>query len=399
MKQTNGLKIAVLALACFATSISEFAIVGIIDVVAASLNVPVSMAGQLLTAFALSGSIGVPLAVMALSQLNRRDVMTVALVLVAAGSLLCSLASGFGLLVASRVLMAIGSGIFAVSSFAVAPELAEPGHEARAVSTVTLGFNGALVLGLPIGRFFTAVLPWTAVFWFVGAASALLIPAVRSFVPAEKTAAPLPLKRQLGYLRRPRVLFTFGITLLWTAGYATLYSYITPYLQETTSLAAAALSAVLLVYGIATLVGNRLGGWMCDRYGVRRTILVGIALQGGMLVALFATSGPDWLVVACVAAWGLFAWIPSPVINLAVVQAAPEASDVMLSLNNSATQLAYAAGGAIGGAIVAMGSAHNLAIAALALVALGAGSTVLVTREDAPADRAEALVEACSSEA
>lgn len=401
MKQSNGLKIAVLALACFATSISEFAIVGIIDVVAASLGISVSLAGQLLTAFALSGGIGVPLTVMALSKRNRRDVMTIALVLVALGSLLCSVAGSFAPIVASRVLMAIGSGVFAVSSFAVAPQLAEQGHEARALSTVTLGFNAALVLGLPVGRFFTEVLPWTAVFWFVGVASVLLIPAIRAIVPAQKMEAPVPLKQQLGLLRRPRVLFTFGITLLWTAGYATMYSYITPYLQETTGLMAATLSLVLLAYGLATLVGNRVGGWMCDRYGIRRTILTGIVLQGIMLVALFALNGPAWLIVASVVIWGLFAWIPSPVINFAVIQAAPEASDVMLSLNNSATQFAYAVGGALGGAIVAMGSVHNLAIASIVLIALGAASTILATREvqaspdavsaaDAPCAAAEA---------
>ena len=55
---SNGLKVALLALACFATSISEFAIVGMIDVVAKSAGVSVAMAGQLLTAFALSGGIG-----------------------------------------------------------------------------------------------------------------------------------------------------------------------------------------------------------------------------------------------------------------------------------------------------------------------------------------------------
>lgn len=42
---SNGVKVALLALACFATSISEFAIVGMIDVVAESAGVSVAMAG------------------------------------------------------------------------------------------------------------------------------------------------------------------------------------------------------------------------------------------------------------------------------------------------------------------------------------------------------------------
>ena len=67
---SNGMKVGLLALACFATSISEFAIVGMIDVVAESAGVSVAMAGQLLTAFALSGGIGVPIVVMALAKLE-----------------------------------------------------------------------------------------------------------------------------------------------------------------------------------------------------------------------------------------------------------------------------------------------------------------------------------------
>ncbi|MGI6221476.1 MAG: MFS transporter [Coriobacteriales bacterium] len=368
----NGLKVALLALACFATSISEFAIVGMIDVVAASAGVSVAMAGQLLTAFALSGGIGVPIVVMALSPLERRDVMTVSLALVVAGCVLMSVVSDFYLMMLSRVFMAIGSGIFAVTCFATAPQLAAPGREASAVATVTLGFNAALVLGLPFSRLMVQALPWTAVFWFVGIASAIMIPVVRAIVPHAKDAAPKPLRQQLAYLKRPRVLLTFGLNLFWVAGYATLYSYITPFLQESTTLGAATLSAVLLAFGVSTLVGNKVGGWLCDRLGMRPVVLAALAGQAVLLVALFALGGPTWLVVTAVLVWGIFSWIPSPIINLAVVQAAPEAADVMLSLNNSATQFAYAIGAGAGGVVVAGAGAHPLCLVSIALIAAAA---------------------------
>ncbi|MGI6216609.1 MAG: MFS transporter [Coriobacteriales bacterium] len=384
---TKGIKVALLALACFATSISEFAIVGIIDVVAASLGVTISAAGLLLTAFALSGAIGVPLLTMALSKLDRRDVMTISLALVVIGCLLVSLANSYAFIMASRVFMAVGAGVFAVTCFAAAPSLAEDGKQTSAIATVTLGFNAALVLGLPVGRFLTEVLPWTAVFWFVGVASLIMIPIVRAIIPARSTnlattAKPMPLRQQLSYLKRPEVLFAFGITLFWTSGYALMYSYITPYLQETTDLASASLSGVLLAFGIATLVGNKLGGYLSDRFGIRRTIVPGIVLQIVMMVAMFVLNGPVWLVVASVVVWGMFAWIPSPVINMAVIQAAPDASDVMLSLNNSVTQLAYSIGSGVGGAIVALGSTHNLCLAAIVFLVLGAASTLMATRSE-----------------
>ncbi|WP_314651244.1 MFS transporter [Slackia exigua] len=379
---SNGSKVALLALACFATSISEFAIVGMIDVVAASAGVSVAMAGQLLTAFALSGGIGVPLAVMALAKLERRDVMTIALAMVVLGCVLMSAVTDFYLMMLSRVFMAIGSGIFAVTCFATAPQLAAPGRKASAVATVTLGFNAALVLGLPFSRLMAATLPWTAVFWFVGVASAFMIPVVRAIVPHGKGSAPKPLHEQLSYLRHPRVLLTFGLNLFWVAGYATLYSYITPYLQEATALGAAALSAVLLAFGASTLIGNKLGGWLCDRFGVRPVVLAALAGQAVLLVALFMLDGPAWLVMTAVLAWGVFSWVPSPIINLAVVQAAPEAADVMLSLNNSATQFAYAIGAGVGGIVVASAGAHPLCLVSIVLLILAAASGAFATKPE-----------------
>lgn len=380
---SNGMKIAMLAVACFATSISEFAIVGIIDVVAAELGVSISMAGQLLTAFALSGGIGVPLTAMALSRFPRRTVMTTALALVVLGCALVSVAGSFALIMLSRVFMAIGSGIFAVSSFAAAPGLAKKGRETSAVATVTLGFNAALVLGLPAGRFLTEVLPWTAIFWIVGIASLVMIPVVRAIIPVQagESGKAVPLRRQLSLLKRPRVLFAFGITLFWTSGYALMYSYITPYLQDTTELVAESLSAVLLAYGLATLVGNKVGGALADRIGIRRTIVPAIGAQAAMMAVLYVMHGPLWLVVAAVVLWGILAWVPAPVINMAVIQAAPEASDIMLSLNNSVTQFAYAIGSGVGGIVIALGSSHDLCLVAIVLLAIGVASTVMATRE------------------
>ena len=366
----NAFKVALLALACFATSISEFAIVGMIDVVAESAGVSVAMAGQLLTAFALAGGIGVPLVVMALAKLERRDVMTASLVMVVLGCVLMSVVTDFYLMMLSRVFMAIGSGIFAVTCFATAPQLAAPGREASAVATVTLGFNAALVLGLPFSRLMVQILPWTAAFWFVGIASAAMIPVMRAIVPRVQDAAPKPLREQLSYLRRPRVLLTFGLNLFWVAGYATLYSYITPFLQDATALEATALSAVLLAFGVSTLAGNKLGGWLCDRFGMRPVVLSALAGQIALLVALFALGGPLWLILVAVLIWGVFSWIPSPIINLAVVQAAPEAADVMLSLNNSSTQFAYAIGAGVGGIVVAGTGAHPLCLVSMALLAV-----------------------------
>lgn len=349
----NGAKIALLALACFATSISEFAIVGMIDVVAESLGVSIAMAGQLVTAFALSGAIGVPLVTMALSKLDSRGIMTVSLVLVVAGCILTAVVTNFHLMMVSRVLMAIGSGIFAVSCFAIALQIAKPGRQASSIATVTLGFNIAMVLGLPFSRFMVQVLPWTAVFWFVALASAIMIPVIRAIVPPSRAETPVPLKEQLGYLGRSSILIPLALNLFWCSGYAALYSYVSPLLGDIASLSASALSSVLLLFSVSTLVGSKLGGWLCDRFALYPVIIVALAAQILILASLLVLDGPSWLVAGAVLVWGVFAWIPASIINLAVIKAAPEASRITLSLKNSSTQVAYALGAGVGGLVVA----------------------------------------------
>lgn len=366
----NGMRIALLPLACFATSISEFAIVGMLDVVAESVGVSVAMAGQLLTAFAISGAIGVPLVSMALSKLDSRDVMTVSLALVVAGCVLTVVVSNFHLMMVSRVLMAIGSGVFAVSCFVIAPQMAKEGRQASSIATVTLGFNVAMVLGLPFSRFMVQVLPWTAVFWVVALASAVMIPVIRAIVPRSRVEAPVPLREQLGYLGRPTILLPLALNLFWCSGYAALYSYVSPFLEDVASLNSATLSTVLLLFSVSTLVGSKLGGWLCDRFSLYPVIISALAAQILILGALLVLNGPAWIVTGAVLVWGVFAWVPASIINLAVIKAAPEVARITLSLKNSSTQVAYALGAGVGGIVVSGFGTRMLCLLSAVFLAL-----------------------------
>jgi predicted MFS family arabinose efflux permease len=61
-------KVYLLALICFVISISEFVIVGVLDKIAASANISISAAGQLIIVFAIAGVIGTPIGIMATSS-------------------------------------------------------------------------------------------------------------------------------------------------------------------------------------------------------------------------------------------------------------------------------------------------------------------------------------------
>ncbi|MDT8716964.1 MFS transporter [Clostridium sp. 19966] len=105
------------------------------------------------------------------------------------------------------------------------------------------------------------------------------------------------------------------------------------------------ISTTLLAFGIATLIGNKLGGYLGD------SIIGGMLLQAIALI-LSITTGSTWIIVILLILLAIATWTVGSVQQLNIISLAPEASAIMLSLNNSITQLAFAGGSAIGGIVV-----------------------------------------------
>lgn len=345
----NTLKIYALALICFIITASEFVIVGVLDKIAKSTNISMAAAGQLLTVFAIAGAIGTPIAIIALGKMEKRKILMISLSLVVIGSVMMLVAPNYALLLLSRIVLAIGTGVFNVTCFTIAAKLAAPGRQSGAISTITTGFNAALIIGLPMGRVITAAFGWKAIFWGTGILSFLAIFIVALTIPSTEGEEAIPLSKQLALLKSPRILLTLGITFFWITGYAIPYSYITPFLTAISPMSEQMISTALFAFGIATLVGNKFGGFLGDRIGISRTIIGSLVFQVIALVLLSTIAGSTFVTILLLVLWAIAIWTPSPVQQVNIISISPEASGIMLSLNNSVMQLAFAAGAGIGG--------------------------------------------------
>jgi predicted MFS family arabinose efflux permease len=97
-----------LAVAAFAIGTEAFVIAGLLPVIAADLQISLAATGQLVTAYALTYAIGSPILAVTFNNLDRRTVLTLALGCFIAGNLLAVVAASFAMLLASRMLMAVG---------------------------------------------------------------------------------------------------------------------------------------------------------------------------------------------------------------------------------------------------------------------------------------------------
>ncbi len=355
-------RIYMLTAISFFVGTSQFVIVGVLDKVAASLGVSLGTAGQLVTAFALANAVGAPLLMMGLSRWTNRKQLLLALGIVLLGIISTVISNLYGLLLLGRALLGIGSGVFVAASYTVAGLLAPPHKRAKAMADVSLGFSTALVFGVPIGRMLTEMYNWEAVFWLIGVFTVLGMLAVAKWIPANLSAKTASLTEQLSVFKQPYVIGTYVLTVLVFMGFSPVNTYIAPILTNILQGSSLSISTMLLIIGVASMVGSKLGGYLVTVFGVYRVLPAAVALQAVFLVVLWLLHGLLSAAVVSLALWSTFAWVFGITQSIHVSMIAPHASGVMLTVNSSVVQLGLAVGAMAGGYGMSLGSTNDLYI-------------------------------------
>jgi DHA1 family putative efflux transporter-like MFS transporter len=369
----------ILALVSFLVGTSEYIISGILDQIAQTLGVSVAAAGQLITVFSLTYAIGTPILMAITARLDRRKLLLYALGLFIVANLLSFVLPGFGMFIAARIVMALGAGVVVVTALSIAAKIAAPGKQASALATVVMGFTASLIIGVPIGRVVSSQFGWKAVFLGIALAGILALIVLVLTIPRIKGDEPVPLRKQFALLARPEVALGLGITFFWLGGYSLAYTYISPYLLEVSKLSESLLSAALLVFGIASLVGSKTGGYSADKRGVSFTLLGGMTLHIISLI-LLTMAHSTVSIFAFLILWSLAAWTTGPTQQYNLASLVPESSGVMLSLNQSTMQLSMAVGAGLGGIIIEQVSLASVTWFAALGVAIAAVGVIVLSR-------------------
>jgi MFS transporter, DHA1 family, putative efflux transporter len=348
-------RVYLLALVSFLVGTSEYIISGILDMISDTMKISVTSAGQLITIFSFVYAIGTPILMALTAKSERQKLLVWALGVFVLGNVLSYALPGYTSFLAARVIMALGAGMTVVTALDIAAKIAAPGKQGSAIATVVMGFTASLIIGVPLGRVVAAQFGWRAVFGLLALAGLAAMIVLYASIPRVQGDKPMPLSRQLAFLKNENVALGLAITFFWLGGYSIAYTYISPYLLEVAGLGEEMLSGVLLAFGIASLIGSKFGGFSTDKWGVFPTLSWGMLLHviALILLSLTAANMQSWLsVVILLILWSFAAWSSGPTQQANLVRIEPNYSGIMLSLNQSMMQLSMAAGAAIGGVVV-----------------------------------------------
>ena len=391
----------VLAAGTFLMGTTEFVIAGLLPEMAADLNVSVSHAGLLITAFAVGMIVGGPTMAMATLRLPQRHTLIGALTVFALGHAIAALSTSFTVVLSARVVTALATGAFWAVGFVIATGAAGPARSTRAVGVMMGGLTLANVVGVPIGSFVGQYTGWRGPFWALAVLAALAAAFVGRFIPRTGRRAEVSVRAEIRALRQSRLWLALAAAVLIMGGVLATYTYITPLLTDRAGIPAGAVPLVLIVFGIGALGGTAIGGRWGDRRPMATTNTAAAATALTLLALIPASNSPVTAVIL-VFLMALTGFTVNPVVTSLAVRFAGDAPTLTSALTTSAYNTGIAAGSLAAGRAMdsslgltgpALVGATFAALTLLPLIALtlsnAADSSRIVAQHTAGADTAE----------
>jgi DHA1 family putative efflux transporter-like MFS transporter len=362
--------IYLLTIAVFFTATSELVVACILNVLADDMNVSVALAGQLITVYSLAFAIGTPVVISLTARMGRKKILLLTMAVFIIGNLISYASTSFPLLIVSRIILGISSGVLLVAAFSAAAKLVPLEKIGSTMGTIILGFSSALILGVPIGIALTNMFGWQMIFLFLAAGSLIILLGMALMLPEIEGDAPVPFSRQFLVLGNPVILAALFLVLLREAGNSVMFTYLTPFLDTVLNRSASDIGFIMLAFGFAGAIGSRIGGSAVDKWGSKRLIVISMAVHILALVLLPLAAGSFPSAIVLLSLWVMSMFIMGPATQTYFIEQAPQSSNLVISLNTSVTQLGLAAGAAVGGMAIASNGTvlYNPWFAGIALV-------------------------------
>ncbi|MDE2420185.1 MAG: MFS transporter [Gammaproteobacteria bacterium] len=340
------------AIGAFALVTSEFLPVGLLSDIATDLNISVGTAGLMVTAPGVIAAFAAPLVTVGVGKIDRRYLLWALTLLMIISNLIATFSNNFTILLIGRLLLGLGIGGFWSIAVALSGRLAPPGVEmGRASSVIFTGVTLATILGVPLGAWIGSEFGWRSSFAITGLLGAVVLVGQLLMLPAlpATTAVKmrdLPVLFQHKYAR----IGLLGIVLLVLAHFST-YTYVTPFLKHNAGFDGNLISTLLLVYGVAGVVGNVIAGWATSR-NIRWSFMAVVTLIGAAMILFPIFAGHLTGAVLTIALWGLAFGAMPTCANMWMFAAVPEAMEGGAAMLVSTFQVGIAVGSLLGGSIV-----------------------------------------------
>ncbi|NNS08726.1 MFS transporter [Erwinia sp. JH02] len=337
----------------FALVTSEFQVAALMNIMTTDLHITLPMTGYLITVYALAMAIGGPLLALLLLKHPPRSSLLILLTLFIASQALGAVAGSYLPLVIARILTGAVAGAYIGCAVSTGVKLVPEQQIPAAITVVLGGLMIGTVIGLPLASFIGNLAGWRVSFWSVVVITLLALWLTHKTLPSTLAPDDINLKEELRALKNPTLWRAYSTSLLIIGATFAGFSYFTPILSAQTGFSSGQVTGLLLVYGMATVLGNAVVGRLAGRYALPVIACGLLALVG--FFALFASfiQLPS-VAIACVVGVGLFGVTMNPAMVTRVMGAAGN-RQLVNTLHTSMVTFGLMLGSLLGGLSIEYG--------------------------------------------
>ncbi|MEQ4562056.1 MAG: MFS transporter [Acinetobacter sp.] len=274
----------VLSLSSFAIVTTELAPIGLLSALAHDLNQSEAITGLIVTGYGWVAAISALCSIVLLIRFPRKMVLMIMLLILAISNIIVAYSSSFNMIFSARIIGAIAHGSFWALIGAVAYSLVPKHKLGLATSIIFSGVSVASILGVPLASYLTQLSSWRLAFEFLGLLSFIVCILILLFVPKIPDQAPLASGFFKKVLQHSTLNRLFILTALIISSHFAAFTFIEPFLSQIAQLESGQITLLLLVFGLAGLIGNILAGKLIDRH-LHTIILVSLVFISGSVFA------------------------------------------------------------------------------------------------------------------
>lgn len=386
MRQTNKLKpdsgtllVFILTAGVFGIINTEMGVIGILPLIAEHFHVTVPEAGWTVSIFALVVAISAPIMPLLFSGINRKKVMLLALGVFTLSNIISMLTSNFTILLIARALPAFLHPVYVSMAFTVAAASVSKEKAPKAVAKVFIGVSAGMVLGVPVTSYIASEVSFTMGMMFFTVVNALVFVATLLFVPSMPVKEKLSYGAQLNVLKKKIIWYSIMAVTLINGALFGFFSYMSDYLRTITEVSYSVISILLMIYGLANIIGNVIAGKQLATNPIRSMIFIPFALFT-FYICIFILG--EWLaaMTVIILILGILAGYGQNTMQYMITEAAPEAPDFANGLFLLSANLGTTVGAAACGAFITFFDTRYSVIGSLLFLAVSIVFVVLRIR-------------------
>lgn len=314
----------------------------------------------IVSAYALAALVSGLLAAMVLDRFDRKSALLFCYAGFTIGTLACSAAPSFIMLLAARAFTGLFGGILSALILSIVADTVPLERRGKAMGLIMMAFSVASVIGIPVGLYLAAEYSWRMPFLVVGGLALIMIAMILFFVPSMRghlvlgKAAENPLAVLSHILGDSNQRNALIFTIILMLGHFTIIPFIAPYMQLNIGFSDFELTYIYLIGGLLTAILLPLFGVLSDRIGHARVFTIASIFA---LFSIFAITNlpavPIGIALIVTSSFFVVASgrnVPATTMVTSVVD--PEHRAGFMSIRSSANELALFLASFVGGMIV-----------------------------------------------